>query len=65
MSDLPPWTLPEIETYAARHGLTGLDAAALERMRALADRVASTARALPRMPRKDDEPATVFRLPLD
>jgi aspartyl-tRNA(Asn)/glutamyl-tRNA(Gln) amidotransferase subunit A len=64
VTDAPPWTLAEIETYAARHGLTGLDAAMLERLRDLADRVAATGQAVPRMPRKDDEPATVFALPL-
>lgn len=64
MSDMPGWTMPEIEAYAARYGLTTLDTAGLERLRELADRVSAAARSLPRVPRKDDEPATVFRLPL-
>lgn len=64
MTDTHGWTLPEIEAYAARHGLSGLDTAKLERLRELADRVAATGQAIPRMPRKDNEPATVFSLPL-
>lgn len=64
MSETPAWTTAEIRAYAARHGLARLDAAGLDRLRELADRVDATARALPRAPRKDDEPATVLRLPL-
>ena len=33
--------------------------------RDMADRVSTTGRAVPRVPRKDDEPALVIRVPLD
>jgi hypothetical protein len=63
MSDIPPTSLAEIEAYARRHGLTNLNADHLKRLAELADKVAATSRALPRMPSKEDEPAHSFRVP--
>ncbi len=64
MTDPKPWTMEEITAYAERYGLGGLDEGALERMREIADKVTLASRNIPRVPRKDDEPAPVFRLPL-
>lgn len=64
MPDPKPWTLEEITAYAARHGLGALDNEALERMRLIADKVTLAGTTLPRPPRKDDEPASVFQVPL-
>ncbi|MXQ14458.1 hypothetical protein [Microvirga makkahensis] len=50
----------EIRDFAARHGLSDLAPEHLERMRELADKLASAARMVPRMPSKFDEPAHVF-----
>jgi heterodisulfide reductase subunit C len=54
----------DMRQYAARHGLTTLSPANLTRMRELAERVAQTGAAIPRMPNKSDEPASVLTLPL-
>ncbi|RAI02000.1 hypothetical protein DLJ53_11490 [Acuticoccus sediminis] len=59
-----PWTPEEIAAFAARYGLTDLTPEMLDRMREIADKVAEASAAIPRMPRKDDEPAPVFRVPL-
>lgn len=64
MTDTTSWTIDEIAAYAARYGLTRLEPAHLERMREIADKVALASAAIPRMPRKSDEPAPVFRVPL-
>ncbi|MGJ5180304.1 hypothetical protein ACQR16_22275 [Bradyrhizobium oligotrophicum] len=63
MNDVPPTSIAEIEAFARRHGLTTLTPEHLARMAELADKVAATARALPRMPSKEDEPAHGFRVP--
>jgi aspartyl-tRNA(Asn)/glutamyl-tRNA(Gln) amidotransferase subunit A len=63
MSEIPATTLAEIEAFARRYGLTNLTPDHLRRMTELADKVAATARALPRMPSKEDEPAHSFRVP--
>ena len=60
-----PWTPEEIASFAARYGLSDLSPEMLDRMREIADKVAAASAAIPRMPRKDDEPAPVFRVPLD
>jgi hypothetical protein len=65
MSDIPPWTDSEIAAYCARIGLTTLDAEGMARLRQNADKVAATGRALPRMARKEDEPANRALLPFD
>jgi hypothetical protein len=64
MSDYPAWTQDEIDAFAARYGLTNLTPEHRARMRELADRVAAAGRAIPRMPSKGHEPASVFRVPL-
>jgi aspartyl-tRNA(Asn)/glutamyl-tRNA(Gln) amidotransferase subunit A len=63
MNEIPPTTLAEIEAFALRYGLTNLTPDHLKRMTELADKVAATGRALPRMPSKEDEPAHSFRVP--
>ena len=57
-------TLDEMQSYAARHGLTTVTAENLNRIRALSAHVAATGRSIRRMPDKADEPAAVFRVPL-
>lgn len=64
MTEPKPWTMAEIAAYAERYGLGGLDEQALARMREIADSVARASANIPRVPRKDDEPAPIFRLPL-
>ena len=59
-----PWTPEEITAFAARCGLKDLTPDMLDRMRVIADSVAEASAAIPRMPRKDDEPAPIFRVPL-
>jgi len=63
MSKISAITAAEIETYAKRHGLTNFAPEHLARLAELADKVAETSRALPRLPSKSDEPAHVFRVP--
>jgi aspartyl-tRNA(Asn)/glutamyl-tRNA(Gln) amidotransferase subunit A len=65
ITQTPLWTDAEIAAYARRIGLEGLDEAGLARLRELADKVAATGRSIPRMDRKDAEPAAIFRVPLD
>jgi hypothetical protein len=65
MSDIPLWTDPEIATFCARIGLTGLEPEGMARLRKNADKVAATGRALPRMARKEDEPANRALFPSD
>lgn len=58
------WTSEQAAAYAARCGLSPApDKAELERLCAMGDRVTTTGRAIPRMPSKQDEPASVFRVP--
>jgi hypothetical protein len=57
-------TEDEMRGFAARHGLTGVAAKDLERMRELAVKVAETGLSLRRMAEKAEEPANVFRVPL-
>ena len=53
---LPRWTIS---------GLTPApDAAELERLCRLGDRVAAVSFSVARMPFKDDEPASIFKVPL-
>jgi aspartyl-tRNA(Asn)/glutamyl-tRNA(Gln) amidotransferase subunit A len=59
----PAITAAEIENIAKRHGLTNFAPEHLARLAELADKVAETGRALPRLPSKSDEPAHVFRVP--
>ena len=63
MPKMPAITAAEIETYAKRHGLINFPPEHLARLAELAETVAETSRALPRMPSKGDEPAHVFRVP--
>jgi aspartyl-tRNA(Asn)/glutamyl-tRNA(Gln) amidotransferase subunit A len=63
MNEIPAATLAEIEAFARRYGLTNLTPDHLKRMTELADKVAATGRAVPRMPSKEDEPAHSFRVP--
>ena len=63
MSKPPAITSSEIEIYARRHGLTNFAAEHLARLAELAEKVAETGRALPRLSSKSDEPAHVFRVP--
>jgi aspartyl-tRNA(Asn)/glutamyl-tRNA(Gln) amidotransferase subunit A len=62
MSKLPAMTAAEIEAYCKRHGLADLAPEHLARFAELADKANEIARALPRMPAKNDEPAHVFRV---
>ncbi len=63
MSKVLPFTPAEIEIFARRHGLTNFAPEHLPRLAELAEKVAETSRALPRLPSKSDEPAHVFRVP--
>lgn len=63
MTDIPATTLPEIEAFAMRHGLTNLAPDQMKRLAEIADVVAAAGRALPRMSSKEDEPAHTFRVP--
>jgi hypothetical protein len=60
----PIWTPEMMKTFAAMYGLTALEGPQLERMTELANRVVGVANAIPRMPSKSDEPASIFRVPL-
>jgi hypothetical protein len=62
MSKVPALTAAEIEVYARRHGLTNFAPEHLARLAELAEKVAETSRAVPRLPSKSDEPAHVFRV---
>lgn len=64
MADIPNYSPAEFAAFARRHGLTGLAPEHLRRMAELADKVAEIGRLLPRMARKDHEPAHVLRVPL-
>lgn len=64
MIEPKPWTEEEISAYAARYGLQNLGPAMLTRLREVADNVAKASANIPRVPRKDDEPAYTFSLPL-
>ena len=57
-------TDPEMQAFAARHGLTWATPEHLARIRMLAAKVVQTGTSIARMPDKADEPAGVFRLPL-
>jgi aspartyl-tRNA(Asn)/glutamyl-tRNA(Gln) amidotransferase subunit A len=59
----PAITSTEIEIFARRQGLTNFAPEHLARLAELAEKVAETGRALPRLPSKSDEPAHVFRVP--
>ena len=63
MSNVPAFTVEEIEIYARRHGLTNFAPEHLARLAELAEKVAETSRGLARLPSKSDEPAHVFRVP--
>lgn len=65
MSDAPLWSDDEISLYCARIGLSGLDAAGMARLRENAEKVSAAGRTLPRMTRKDDEPAVRTLIPFD
>jgi aspartyl-tRNA(Asn)/glutamyl-tRNA(Gln) amidotransferase subunit A len=58
------YSVAEIEAFARRFGLSGLSAEHLRELAERAGMVAALGRDLPRMPRKDAEPAHVFRVPL-
>lgn len=64
MADIPNYSPAEFAAFAKRHGLTGLAPELMKRMAELADKIAETGRTLPRMARKDHEPAHVLRVPL-
>lgn len=55
--DAPAWTEADLIAYAARAGLPPLEAEPLARLLTNANKVAAAGRMLPRMPRKEDEPA--------
>jgi hypothetical protein len=63
MTDIPATTIPEIEAFARRRGLTNLAPDQIERLAEIADTVAAAGRAVPRMASKEDEPAHTFRVP--
>ena len=65
MSDIPPWTEAEIAALCARIGAAPFDPEGMARLRETADKVTATGRALPRMTRKEDEPAGRILFPLD
>jgi hypothetical protein len=62
MLKVPAITIAEIEIFARRHGLTNFAPENLARLAELAEKVAETSRALPRLPSKSSEPAHVFRV---
>jgi hypothetical protein len=58
------WTQAQADAYAARHRLAPPpDLAELQRLCEVGDRVAAVGASIPRMPRKTDEPASVFTVP--
>ncbi|MXQ14472.1 hypothetical protein [Microvirga makkahensis] len=61
----PSWSEEEIAAYVARYGLKNLTPEHLVRLRELAENVARTGSAIPRMASKYDEPAHVFHVHLD
>lgn len=63
MTDIPATTLPEIEAFARRHGLTNLAPEHLKRLAEISDTVSAVGRGLRRMSNKEDEPAHTFRVP--
>lgn len=62
---VPEWTDAEIRAFCARIGLEGLDDASMDRLRWNANKVTAAGRALPRMARKEEEPANRVSLPFD
>lgn len=61
------WTAEQIADYAQRFGLhfpSDQAPAMLSRLRELADITCAAGQAIPRQAAKDDEPASVFRVPL-
>ena len=60
----PAWTPETMAAYAALYGLGKLTPEQVARMAELGNKAAATARAIPRMPSKSDEPASIFKVPL-
>ncbi len=57
------WTTDQAAAFAEKYPLPWLTPDLLEELRACADRVTATARAVPRMPSEYQEPAHIFRGP--
>lgn len=58
------WTKDAMATFATLNGLKEVRPEELARMVELANKVAATSAAIPRMPSKGDEPASIFKVPL-
>lgn len=58
------WTAEEMSAYFRRIGLPQPEPEAAERLRLKAVQVSAAGRAIPRMDRKDAEPAPALRFPV-
>jgi hypothetical protein len=63
MTAKPLWTATDIQAHCDRYGLR-LPEPLMRRMQELSSNVTLTGMAIPRMPRKDREPAFIFNLPV-
>lgn len=63
MSD-KTWTKDAMATFAIVNGLKDVKPDEIVRMTELANKVAATSAAIPRMPSKGHEPASTFKVPL-
>ncbi len=60
----PMFSPEQMKDYAAQMDLTNTTPEEIARMAAIAERVARVSAAIPRMPSKAHEPASVFKVPL-
>jgi hypothetical protein len=58
------WTPESMAAFAAIYGLSSLTPEHVARMAELGNKVVKAAAAIPRMPSKGDEPASIFKVPL-
>ena len=58
------WSPEAMAAFAALSGLRDLPADEVARLVQLGNKVVATSAAIPRMPRKTDEPAGTFKVPL-
>lgn len=64
MPDVAKPSMAEMSAWARRYGLEKLTPEHIERMAELAVYVADLGRTLPRVPRKEDQPAPIFKPPV-
>ncbi|HEX4892446.1 MAG TPA: hypothetical protein VFV47_04105 [Hyphomicrobiaceae bacterium] len=58
------WSPEAMAAFAALSGLKDVKADEIARLVQLGNKVVATSEAIPRMPRKTDEPASTFEVPL-